>query len=128
MGLRAQAAADLQAILEDGDGFGWPITIATPYGVEACLTGLSTDVSQTIDPETGQAISGRVASVALSLARLEALSLGIPKGTADEATKPWRITFDDVLGHRCVFIVREAHPDRALGIVTCTLETFDEGE
>lgn len=126
MGLRQQAAADLQAILQDADsGFGWPITVQNPAGAIASLVGFSNDVSQMIDMETGMAISGRVASVALSLDTLEAVEgLGIPVGVADTTGKPWLVTFNDVLGHEHVFKVREARPDRALGVVICLLETY----
>lgn len=124
MSLRAQAAADLQSIVEDSAGFGWPITVTNPAGVEAALTGLSTDIHMTIDPETGQAVSGRRASVTLALARLSAAGLGMPRAISDGATKPWVIVFDDIAGAAHTFKVCEALPDRAIGAVVCLLEAY----
>lgn len=125
MNLREQGAADLVAIVEDdADGFGWPITVTNPAGTTAELVGLSTDIGQTIDPETGQAVIGRLASVALPTSRLAALALGIPRGIADASMKPWVITFNDIGGNAHTFKVREAMPDAALGIVTCILEKY----
>lgn len=124
MGLRAQAALDLRAITEDAAGFGWPITVTDPSGVTGALTGLSTDIGLMIDPETGIAVSGRKASVALALASLTAAGLGIPRGVADQAGKPWVVTFADVHGAPHTFKVQSTMPDRAAGIAVCMLEHY----
>jgi hypothetical protein len=123
--LRAQAALDLVAILSDeGGGFAWPIDLTNPEGVTVALTGFSTDIGQTIDPETGQVVTGRRASVALSTSILEGLGIGIPRGISDSRSKPWVVRFPDIHGVAQTFKVQEAMPDRALGIVTCMLETY----
>lgn len=125
MSLREQAAADLQAILEDStEGFGWPIQLTSPAGSAFDLTGLSTDIGLTIDPQTGQAVSGRRASIALSLRRLEVLGIGVPRAVADSASKPWLVTFADIGGASHTFKVSEVLPDRAVGSVVCFLEAY----
>ena len=126
MTLRQLAATDLQAIVEDEQtGFGWPITVTSPGLQTAALTGLSSDISQTIDPETGQAIAGRVASVALSLASLSAAGLGVPRNVSELSLKPWVVEFSDIGGAPHKFKVTHAMPDRTLGIVTCVLEAYE---
>jgi hypothetical protein len=122
--LRQQAAADLLGIVEDADGFGWPITVTNPIGTTLAMIGLSTDIGQTIDPETGQAVAGRRASVALSIARLEAAGMGIPRNIAEKASKPWVITFADISGASHTYKVATAMPDIAIGCVTCMLESY----
>jgi hypothetical protein len=123
--LRAQAAADLGAILGDAaGGFGWPITVTDPSGTARTLTGFSSDIGQVIDPQTGVAVAGRTASVALALAALTAAGLGMPRGIADPASKPWVVSFNDIGGTSHTFKVLEAMPDRALGVVVCTLESY----
>jgi hypothetical protein len=125
VGLRQQAAADLRAITEDSAaGFGWPITVTDPAGTTANVVGLSTDVSEMIDPQTGQAIAGRVASVAIAIATLAAAGLGLPKAIADTASKPWLFVFDDIAGSSHVFCAREVKPDRAVGLVVVMLEIY----
>ena len=125
MNLRALAEADLGTILEDGVyGFGWPITITDPGGTTAPLTGFSDDISQLIDPDTGQAVSGRLASVALRISSLITAGLSLPKGIADAGSKPWLIQFDDINGNAYTFKVDQSNPDRALGIVTCILGIY----
>ena len=124
MSLRETAAADNRRIIEDVDGFGWPITITNPSGDTVNMTGLSNDIAQVIDPQTGQALSGRLASVALSIATLEQSGFAIPVGVADSSSKPWVVVFNDINGHEHTFKVIEANPDRALGCVVCTLEAY----
>ena len=128
MSLRDVAGADCKAILEDSvTGFGYPITVTSPDKVTASLTGFSNDTSFSIDPDTGLAVSGRTASVALNISSL--ISAGfdtLPKGIQDEKSKPWLVQFNDVNGNPFTFKVQEGHPDRGLGIITCTLEVYRE--
>lgn len=125
MSLRVQAEADLSFMLEDGaTGFGWPITVTDPAGTVGNLTGFATDIAQAIDPDTGVAVSGRIASVALRISSLTAEGLGLPVGIADASSKPWVVQFDDINGNSYTFKVIESNPDRALGLVTCMLEKY----
>ena len=117
---------ELRDILNDTDGFGFPITVTNPSGTVAALVGFSNDIAQVIDPETGQAVSGRLASVALSMEDMDAIvGFGQPKAIADPDSRPWVITFDDILGISHTFKVNESNPDRGLGLITCTLEAYD---
>jgi hypothetical protein len=123
--LRAQAAADLAMIHADTvGGFGWSISVTNPEGVTAVLTGLSTDVHTSIDPETGVVVPGRRASVSLVRAHLATAGLGQPRGINGRNEKPWLVTFLDVDGASHTFKVVEALPDRAIGSVVCILEHY----
>lgn len=126
MGLREIAAADLKTIVEDSvSGFGFPVTVTDPAGQVESLIGFTNDIAQLIDPDTGQAVSGRLASVALIISSLTALGLGIPVAISDSTSKPWIIGFDDINGNAFQFKVSQSNPDRNLGIVTCILVTYD---
>ena len=125
MSLREQAETDLSAILSDGvTGFGWPITVTDPAGLSAPLTGFSNDIAQVIDPSTGQVVSGREVSVALSISALTAAGFTIPQGIVDSASKPWVVAFTDINGTPGTFKIRSSDPDRALGVVVCMLELY----
>ena len=125
MSLRIEAEKDLGIILEDdAGGFGWPITVTDPAGTSAALVGSSTDIAQLIDPDTGEAVTGRSASVALRLSSLASAGLGFPEGIADTSLKPWLIQFDDINGASYNFKVSQSRPDRALGLVVCILELY----
>lgn len=125
-GLRELAEADLSIIME-GDTFGpgWPITVTDPAGIVQPLKGLSSDISQLIDPDTGQAVSGRLATVAIRIQALIDVGLDLPVGIVDINSKPWIIQFDDINGNPYTFKVNESNPDRALGVVVCVLETYN---
>lgn len=123
MGLRELAAADLVAILEDDEfGFAVDITLTDPDGNTQDLQGFSNDITQIIDPETGQIVTGRLATATLPLASIT-LS-GVPEGIADASKKPWLVAFDDILGQSYLFKVAKASPDRALGVIFLVLEFY----
>ncbi len=125
MGLRDRAEQDLAVILEDDvGGFGWPITITSPKGDVGDLIGSSNDIAQVIDPDTGVAVSGRSASIALRISSLLAQGLEIPRGIADGQSKAWIVDFKDINGQSYKFKVAKSNPDRGLGIVTCILEPY----
>lgn len=126
MSLRLQAESDLLGILENPLDFGWDITITDPAGTSANLIGFSNDISQLIDPDTGESVSGRLASVALRISSLTTAGLGLPEGIADSAIKPWIIDFNDINGNSYKFKISKSNPDRALGIVTCILENYGD--
>lgn len=124
-GLREIAEADLGTILEDSVyGFGYSITVTDPLGEVKTLTGFSNDIAQVIDPDTGEAVSGRFASVALRISSLTAVGLAIPVNIADSKSKPWLIQFNDINGNAFKFKVSKSDPDRAIGIVICILELY----
>lgn len=128
MGLRQLAETDLGHILEDdSSGFGWPITLTDPDGNTNTdqLLGFTDDIAQIIDPDTGQAVSGRLASVAIRIARLTEVGLTLPRGIADSGSKPWIVEFDDINGNPYKFKVSQSNPDRAIGLVTLILELYE---
>ena len=125
MSLRELAESDLAFTLEDPAAFGWPITVTDPAGATAALTGQSNDIAQLIDPDTGQAVSGRLASVAIRMSSLTTGGLGRPVGVADAGSKPWLIEFDDINGESYRFKVSESNPDRAMGVIVCILEAYE---
>lgn len=125
-GLREIAEQDLGFILEtDTTGFRGPITVTDPSGTTTDgLYGNSNDIAQVIDPDTGQAVSGRLASVSIRISSLTAQGLALPVGIADAGSKPWIVEFDDINGNAFKFKVSQANPDRTLGLVTCLLEAY----
>lgn len=126
-GLIDIAEADLAVTLEDPVfGFGQDITVTDPDGVTAGLVGFSGDIAQVIDPDTGTAISGRLAHVDLRISSLEAAGLGLPKEITKRTEKPWIIDFDDIQGNPYKFKVQQSNPDRTSGMVTCILEAYVE--
>ena len=124
MGLREQATLDAQTIIENTDDFGAPVTLTDPAGTEYETKGLPNDIGVSIDPETGQAVSERRASVAFSMLTLDALDLELPVGVTSASAKPWRVSFADARGRLQTWKVVETQPDRTLGVIVCFLEIW----
>lgn len=128
-GLREIAEQDLGFILEgDPNGFRWPIAVTAPDGTSNAeqMYGFSDDIAQVIDPDTGQIVSGRLATVVIRTATLQAEfpTQGLPKGISAKTSKPWIVEFNDINGTAYKFKVQATNPDRALGAVTCILEEY----
>lgn len=128
MSLRLLAERDLITISRDVDGgFAWEIVLTAPDGFASLdpLMGFSQDVMQTIDPETGLLVTGRLASVSIPIKSItESGYFGLPRGIADTAGHPWRVTFNDLSGAAHTFKVFESKPDRTLGNIVLLLEAY----
>lgn len=125
MNLRELAEQDAFAIMTDSaTGFGWPITITDPDGLSGSFTGFSADIAQAIDPDTGQVVSGRLATVAVTQRELNDKGMGHPNGVASKASRPWVVQFQDLFGQAYSFKVSEANPDRTIGAVVLQLEAY----
>jgi len=128
MGIRDIAKTDLSIIMADVDyGFAYLITVTNPAGLStpSNFTGFSNDISQIIDPDTGEAVSGRAASVAIDMTALTAAGFTtLPEAIADEDLKPWIVAFKDIEGSSYTFKVSQSYPDRSLGLVVCMLEAY----
>lgn len=127
MNLRELAEADLAITIEDGlTGFGWPVTLTTPAGVQVNVTAQSNDISLMIDPQTGVLVSGRQASATVRISSLYAQGLSVlPVGVPGRNAKPWLAQFNDINGISCAFKVANGEPDRALGVIVLLLEGWE---
>jgi hypothetical protein len=127
MGLRSDAEQDLAVILETSDCGAVPIILVNPAEEAEDFNGQSGDISQVIDPDTGQAVSGRLAHVSLRISTILSRGFEMPRGIARESQKPWLVIFTDFQGAAYRFKVQSSYPDRTLGIVTLLLELYDVG-
>lgn len=123
MSLRDQAFTDFKDIIRNTGEWGFTIDkVVKPDGSEVTtLVGLTTDISAAIDPDTGQIVSGRHISVALSI---DDFGGEYPRNIHDSDEKPWRVSFKDVAGVVYEFKVEETIPDRAIGSLVLILEAY----
>lgn len=130
MGLLADFEENLALMLEDANCSPvQAITLTDPAGVTyPPLTGKADDIAQMIDPETGEAVSGRKASIALRLSSIYDAGANIPMGVHDETQKPWLVTFQNVNGFTATFRVKQSNPDRNAGIITLLLGFWASAE
>ena len=123
---RALAEADLQSILEDDvGGFAQPIRLTSPAGDTVDLMGNTTDIGMTLDPETGQPIVGRRASVVLSLRSIAAAGIGTPTVVSSSSSRPWQVSFPDHFEVEHLFKVADLMTDRAAGCVVLFVEAYE---
>ena len=119
MNLQQLAESDLAFTLENE---GQSVTVTNPEGVSAQLKSIMNDIGLLIDVETGGAISGRNANVALRISTLRSAGFEIPKGIEESEKVPWVVEYTTVTGETIKTKVISSDPDRSLGIVTCGLE------
>lgn len=123
MSLLDQARSDAATILDAGDdSFSVNVMVFEPSGYSRELPGMLNDIEQTVDPGTGEFISGRQVSIAFSMSLFGDFGFdGIPRGIDDGARKPWTITHETDCHGVAKYKVIKSNPDRTLKIVTCIL-------
>jgi len=124
MSLRATAAADIQNIVRDASTGGDEIVITSPAGAVATVHGFTSDVHLSIDPGTGEMVSGRKASVAVLIADLVTESFQDIHGVAESTSRPWLVTMTDANGTETTFKVVETNPDASSGLTILFLEEY----
>lgn len=121
--LRQIAQRDVKRILEGEASI--ELTITDPAGNAGTLRGWSNDIGFLIDPDTGQAVSGRHATIAVSMLSLREQGLANPTGIEDRDKKPWLVQVANEFGESFTFAVQASQPDRTMGNVTCDLVLVD---
>ena len=98
----------------EGD-FGTTVTVTPPTGNSLTAVGRYNDVSEMVDPVTGDIVRNRCASLTLRIAALPSL----PYGVADGTVKPWRVTMNSV-----TYKVFDTAPDKGMGMIILFLEPY----
>lgn len=121
--LRELAERDLGTILETTDGgFGRPVVLTDPSGTSATIDGMTGNISNAIDPETGAEIVGDFPSVTLRISSILAAGLAMPVQEKHTGATAWRVSFEDLAGTTHTFRVQRPEPDYTLGFVNLKLE------
>jgi hypothetical protein len=121
------AQQDKAFTLKDSEfGFGTEITLTDPDLFTAVVTGRTNDISFAIDANTGQAVSGRTATIAIDIVELQEKGFSdTPKAQTDKTKKPWIVEWTDPRTSKSYsFTILEANPDRTLNILLCTLSFY----
>ena len=125
IGLRELAHSDMLQIMNDESGFRWPCVVTSPDLSSASLFCRSTDIHLSIDPGTGEVITGRQASVSFALDDLKKKGMQSIRGIEDSTSKPWTVTTKNINEVEQVFKVVQTYPDNTLGLVVCFLEAYE---
>jgi hypothetical protein len=126
MGLRALAARHTKWIATNTNHFAnGSVVVTNPAGASSPFAGLTNNIAEVIDTDTGMTLSGRSASVAIPISDLVD-SLGFPEAVAETTRKPWVVVYEDTEGNSYTFKVVEVLPDRTVDLVTCILEDYTQ--
>lgn len=89
--------------------FGQPLTITNIDGsLTGDFIGGTNDIDLTIDPLTGQFVSGRKINITVNIDDMLTTFSALP-------TKKWKVTLPQFEGK--IFFVKDSMPDRTIGIL-----------
>lgn len=125
MSLLDIAHLDLIEIINDTETGGGLCTITSPSGESHEFMALSNDIHLSIDPGTGQYVTGRQSSVAVLISALMAVGFEGIRGIANKSSRPWVVDTVDVNGIPGRFKVSETNPDKSIGLSTLFLELYE---
>lgn len=125
MSIRGEAHLDLIDILHDEDTGGDLVIITSPNGSQETFRAFSNDIHLSIDPGTGDVVTGRQASITVLTSDLIAAGFQNIRGIPDSSSRPWVVTAEDANDVSTDFKVIESHPDRGIGSMTLFLELYE---
>lgn len=122
MSLFDDAAADFREIINSDIGASLECVITSPDGVINSFKCRMSDISQSIEPGTGDRVSGRRVSISMSLFDLKHEGFESVRGIEKKNEKPWKVEFNNILCDQGTFKVTETAPDYTLGVIVLHLE------
>lgn len=109
--------------MNDTTSFGVAMVLRNPDNETLEINGLENDIGLSIDPETGVAVAGRKASVAVSYQDLLDGGFELPENIPDDTETPWLVTWTPMSGGPQTMKIVGTIPDK-LGIVVLQLEAY----
>lgn len=127
MNLRDLAAAHHALIVGDAvNGFAREITLVSPDGLEAKVTGFWNDAMfDKLDPQSGSLVSVRTVFVRLTAKAIRDAGFpSLPRGVADGERTPWLVFYTGLSGRDQKSKVSEVRTDRTFDALDCYLEPY----
>lgn len=106
-------------------GFGVDVILTDPDMVAHTLKGIVSIIHNLIDPDTGQPVSGFLATVSLNALDLLAQGIEIPEGEMDEFERPWTVETVNVSGVTVLTKVIRVSPDETNGNILIDLGIYE---
>jgi hypothetical protein len=121
MSLRSIAHSDLESIIHDADTSVRTVSVTSPAGETVDFFGWANDIFLTINPGTGEFVSGRQITISLLIADLKSAGFGAIKGIPETASRPWVLEIEGFSGY---YRVTQSNPDNGLGLTVLFLEEY----
>lgn len=125
MSLLQRLQKDSQRIMNSSKfGFSTDIVLIDPDDVEYPLKSIVTVIHNLIDPDTGQPVSGYLATASINRLDLNELGVTLPEGVSDELERPWTIRYTNIDNVVITNKITRAAPDEANGNILCDLGSY----
>lgn len=125
MSLLQRIQKDSQRIMNSTRfGVSIDIVLLDPAQVEYPLKSIVTVIHNLVDPDTGQPVSGYLATASINRLDLNALGITLPEGVSDERERPWTIRYTNIDGVEITNKITRAAPDEANGNILCDLGSY----
>lgn len=125
MSLLDRVRKDAQTIMNSGRfGFGTDVVITDPDGVEYPMKSILTVIHNLIDPDTGQPVSGYLATASINRYNVPVSKRTELYGVSDELKRPWTMRETNIDGVIVTYKITRAAPDEANGNILCDLGSY----
>ena len=121
MNFMQRVRRDAQRIMKkDGQN----VVLITPDGLKYPLNSIVSVIHNLIDPDTGQPVSGFLATASINRLDLNALDIALPEGEASEFERPWLVRETNIDGIEVTYKITRSAPDEANGNILCDLGAY----
>ncbi len=125
MNLISRVQKDSQRIMNsERFGFSVPIVLTEPDGTAHSFKGLVSIIHNLIDPDTGEPVSGFLATVSINVRDLNAAGVEVPEGVMSETERPWLVTETNQFGVEQTLKIVRAAPDETNGNILIDLGAY----
>lgn len=126
MSLIDRMQKDSQRIMNSSRyGFSIPIVLTSPSGDEYSLMGIVSIIHNLVDPDTGQPVSGFLATVSINYRDLNDSGIDLPEGEMSSSARPWLVTATNVIGVEQTMKLVRSSPDETNGNILCDLGSYE---
>jgi hypothetical protein len=124
MSLTQNMIDDLAAITSNPDDFGVSFTFTNPAGETAIVFGYVTTHHLGIDTD-GNAVNSKKCAISVAEKQFVAVGYEIRNTDGEVNLKDHKVDLIDSSGRNKKYIMGQWFPDEKVGLITCTLEDFE---
>lgn len=125
MSLLQRMQKDAQRIMNSEKfGFSTSVTLVEPDGTEHPLKSIISVIHNLVDPDTGQPVSGYLATASINRLDLNVLGIMLPEGVSNELARPWTLRETNIDNVVVTYKITRAAPDEANGNILCDLGSY----
>ncbi|AUR94068.1 hypothetical protein NVP1191O_09 [Vibrio phage 1.191.O._10N.286.52.B4] len=105
-------------------GTGTDVVLTDSDGIEYPMKAIVAVVHNLVDPDTGQPVSGYLATASLNRDNIPENKRSALEGVSDELQRPWTVRETNIDGVVVTYKITRAAPDEANGNILCDLGSY----